>query len=90
MIESAKKLESQPIQPRAITKEMRLAVLVRLHDWVPAGYTLCYSCTRYLPKIENAPWRGDVKIRGRDLRRGRLSISVHAAAAVPAGKSLSR
>jgi len=63
MIESAKILDPQPLKRRPVTKEMRLAVLVRLHDWMPADYVLCYSCVRFLPKMDNAPWRGDVQIK---------------------------
>ena len=45
------------------TRQMRLAVLVRLHQWMPHGLTLCYSCVKFLPHTDNGLWHGDAKIR---------------------------
>lgn len=57
MVESARK---RPAKHSRVTKPRRLAVLVRLHDWMPPGLKLCYSCVKFIPSIENGPWHGDV------------------------------
>jgi hypothetical protein len=60
MVESARKV---PTKRLAISREMRLAVLVRLHEWMPPGLKLCYPCVKFLPHTENSPWQGDENIR---------------------------
>lgn len=63
LVAAAKMLEPKPAKPRSISKEHRLAVLVRLHEWMPAGFKLCYACVKFLPTNGNGPWRGDVAVR---------------------------
>jgi hypothetical protein len=60
MIESAR---SVPAKRPTISRLMRLAVLVRLHEWMPAGLKLCYSCVKFIPYGESGPWHGDETIR---------------------------
>jgi hypothetical protein len=50
VIESVRKIAAK--RP-TITKPMRLAVLIRLHEWMPPGLELYYSCLRFIPSIEN-------------------------------------
>jgi hypothetical protein len=64
VIESVRKI---PAKRPTITKPMRLAVLIRLHAWMPPGLKLCYSCVRFISSIENGPWHGDVDIRKKRL-----------------------
>lgn len=64
MVESARKV---PAKRPAISRPMRLAVLVRLHEWMPSGLKLCYPCLQFLPYTENGPWQGDEKIRTKKL-----------------------
>ena len=64
MVESVRKL---PIKRPTITKPMRLAVLVRLHEWMPPGLTLCYSCIKFISSVENGPWQGDGDVRKKKL-----------------------
>ena len=64
MVESASKV---PAKRRTVTKFMRLAVLIRLHEWMPPGFRLCYSCVKFLPSAENGPWHGNSKIREKKL-----------------------
>jgi hypothetical protein len=56
LVESARKVSAKRL---AVTKTRRLAVLVRLHDWMPPGLKLCYSCIKFIPSVENGPWHGD-------------------------------
>jgi hypothetical protein len=64
MIENAREV---PTKRPSISKPMRLAVLIRLHKWMPPGLKLCYSCVKFIPSIENGPWHGDVKFREKKL-----------------------
>ena len=64
VVESAKKV---PAKQSTVTKSRRLAVLVRLHDWMPPGLKLCYSCVKFMPSKENGPWHGDVTFLERGL-----------------------
>jgi hypothetical protein len=64
VVESARKV---PAKRSTVTKSRRLAVLVRLHDWMPPGLKLCYSCVKFIPSIEHGPWHGDVAFLERGL-----------------------
>ena len=64
VVESARKM---PVKRSTVTKSKRLAVLVRLHDWMPPGLKLCYSCVKFMPSKENGPWHGDVTFLERGL-----------------------
>ena len=64
VIERGRKI---PVKRPTITKPMRLAVLIRLHAWMPLGLKLCYSCVKFIPSIENGPWHGDVDIQKKKL-----------------------
>ena len=64
VIESVRKI---PAKRPTITKPMRLAILIRLHAWMPPGLKLCYSCVKFIPSIENGPWHGDVDIQKKKL-----------------------
>ena len=46
----------------SVSKTQRLAVLVRLRDWVPSELKLCYSCVKYLPRASTGQWVGDKSI----------------------------
>ena len=62
--------ESTSEDPRkrsTIARTTRLAVLVRLLNWMPSGVTLCYPCIKFLPSAKNGPWGGDVNIRKKKL-----------------------
>ena len=56
-----------PQKRGAIARTARLAVLVRLLDWMPSGVTLCYACIKFLPSAKNGPWGGDSNIRKKKL-----------------------
>lgn len=64
MVASARNL---PAKRSTGTRAMRLAVLVRLHDWMPPGLKLCYSCVKFVRSRENGPWHGDGKFVERKL-----------------------
>ena len=68
MVENARKV---PDKRPTITKCMRLAVLIRLHQWMPSEFKLCYSCVKFLPSIENGPWQGDSSFRDKKLANWR-------------------
>lgn len=62
--------ESTSVGPRTrstIARTARLAVLVRLLNWMPSGVTLCYPCIKFLPSAKNGPWGGDFNIRQKKL-----------------------
>jgi len=64
VVESARKM---PVKRSTVTKFKRLAVLVRLHDWMPLGMRLYYSAVKFMPSKENGPWPGHVTFLERGL-----------------------
>ena len=62
-VEAQKQSAQKMTKKRAtVSKQQRLAVLVRLRDWVPSKFKLCYSCVKYLPRARTGQWVGDKNV----------------------------
>lgn len=55
---SAKRSSKKPL------KSEILSVLIRLEDWMPNEYRLCYVCLKYRPKVGKGIDRGTVGTQG--------------------------
>ena len=60
--EHVKRVDQKSKSSGSAPKERRLAVLVRLRDWVPPNLKLCYSCVKYLPRATRGQWGGDYRV----------------------------